>query len=48
MSEIDWSRYPLIAESKIGRQWLERNLRAIEVLVDQQAALHARTLERCS
>src|SRR6267143_292021 len=23
MSEIDWSRYPLIAESKLGRQWLQ-------------------------
>jgi site-specific recombinase XerD len=23
MSEIDWSRYPLLAESKLGRQWLQ-------------------------
>jgi integrase/recombinase XerD len=23
MSEIDWPRYPLIAESKLGRQWLQ-------------------------
>jgi integrase/recombinase XerD len=26
MSEIDWSRYPLIAESKLGRQWLQIQL----------------------
>jgi len=23
LSEIDWSRYPLIAETKFGRQWLQ-------------------------
>jgi hypothetical protein len=23
MSEIDWSRYPLVAESDLGRRWLQ-------------------------